>query len=167
MQLEFVKICSGSRCTLHAFRSRRGGPSGAPPRHRGPREPVVSGGHGRRSSWPGRPRRSTFRSSSTAWRRTRSGTASLRVWSGEALAVSVVAQLHRLIAADDVASGRSRHGGSSCCLTPLQIMAATTPAARASSSAGTASRSTYSARHLSLEARCAQDQLLIPESCVS
>ncbi|TVU50815.1 hypothetical protein EJB05_02206, partial [Eragrostis curvula] len=52
---------------------------------------------------------------------------SLRVRSGEALAISVVAQLHRLLAADDHRSGRhggGGGGGGSSCLTPLQIIAA-------------------------------------------
>ncbi|XP_062203626.1 scarecrow-like protein 3 [Phragmites australis] len=48
---------------------------------------------------------------------------SLRVRSGEALAISVMAQLHRLLAADDA---NRRHGGSSC-LTPLQIIARSSP----------------------------------------
>ncbi|KAL6641922.1 hypothetical protein ACP70R_020103 [Stipagrostis hirtigluma subsp. patula] len=43
----------------------------------------------------------------------------LRVRSGEALAISVVAQLHRLLAADDA---NRRH-----CLTPLQIIARSSP----------------------------------------
>ncbi|CAN6357569.1 unnamed protein product [Urochloa humidicola] len=54
----------------------------------------------------------------------------LRVRSGEALAISVVAQLHRLLAADDAATaGRTRQQqvpGSSC-LTPVQIMARSSP----------------------------------------
>ncbi|CAN6362204.1 unnamed protein product [Urochloa humidicola] len=56
----------------------------------------------------------------------------LRVRSGEALAISVVAQLHRLLAADDAAAaaagGRTRQNvpGSSC-LTPVQIMARSSP----------------------------------------
>ncbi|XP_012703080.1 scarecrow-like protein 3 [Setaria italica] len=49
----------------------------------------------------------------------------LRVRSGEALAVSVVAQLHRLLAADDAAS--RRHVPGSSCLTPVQIMARSSP----------------------------------------
>ncbi|KAL6905656.1 hypothetical protein ACP4OV_003257 [Aristida adscensionis] len=48
---------------------------------------------------------------------------SLRVRSGEALAISVVAQLHRLLAADDA----RRHPGGSSCLTPLQIIARSSP----------------------------------------
>ncbi|KAK3119703.1 hypothetical protein QOZ80_9AG0674040 [Eleusine coracana subsp. coracana] len=50
----------------------------------------------------------------------------LRVRSGEALAISVVAQLHRLLAVDDVMSGSRRNngaGGGSSCLTPVQIIA--------------------------------------------
>jgi hypothetical protein len=51
----------------------------------------------------------------------------LRVRSGEALAISVVSQLHRLLAADD-AAGRSRlHVPGSSCLTPVQIMARSSP----------------------------------------
>jgi hypothetical protein len=51
----------------------------------------------------------------------------LGVRSGEALAISVVAQLHRLLAADD-ANNRTRHGGGgSSCLTPLQIIARSSP----------------------------------------
>lgn len=46
----------------------------------------------------------------------------LRVRSSEALAVSVVGQLHRLLAVDDA----RRHGGSSC-LTPVQIIARSSP----------------------------------------
>jgi hypothetical protein len=49
----------------------------------------------------------------------------LHVRSGEALAVSVVAQLHRLLAADDAAS--RRHVPGSSCLTPVQIMARSSP----------------------------------------
>ena len=48
----------------------------------------------------------------------------LRVRSGEALAISVVAQLHRLLAADD--AGR-RHVPGSSCLTPVQIIARSSP----------------------------------------
>ncbi|OEL34901.1 Scarecrow-like protein 3, partial [Dichanthelium oligosanthes] len=48
----------------------------------------------------------------------------LRVRSGEALAISVVGQLHRLLAADD--AGR-RHVPGSTCLTPLQIIARSSP----------------------------------------
>ena len=44
--------------------------------------------------------------------------------SGEALAISVVAQLHRLLAADD--AGR-RHVPGSSCLTPIQIIARSSP----------------------------------------
>ncbi|CAM0151397.1 unnamed protein product [Urochloa decumbens] len=54
----------------------------------------------------------------------------LRVRSGEALAISVVSQLHRLLAADDVAgAGRTRqqHVPGSSCLTPVQIMARSSP----------------------------------------
>jgi hypothetical protein len=47
----------------------------------------------------------------------------LGVRSGEALAVSVVAQLHRLLAADDATN--RRHGGGF--LTPLQIIARSSP----------------------------------------
>jgi hypothetical protein len=52
----------------------------------------------------------------------------LGVRSGEALAISVVAQLHRLLAVDD-ANNRTRHGGGggSSCLTPLQIIARSGP----------------------------------------
>ncbi|GJN28358.1 hypothetical protein PR202_gb16469 [Eleusine coracana subsp. coracana] len=46
----------------------------------------------------------------------------LRVKSGEALAISVVAQLHRLLAVDDGRRNNGSGGGSSC-LTPVQIMA--------------------------------------------
>jgi hypothetical protein len=49
----------------------------------------------------------------------------LHVRSGEALAVSVVSQLHRLLAADDAAS--RRHVPGSSCLTPVQIMARSSP----------------------------------------
>ena len=48
----------------------------------------------------------------------------LRVRSGEALAISVVAQLHRLLAADD--AGR-RHVPGSSCLTPVQIIVRSSP----------------------------------------
>ncbi|KAF8656725.1 hypothetical protein HU200_060517 [Digitaria exilis] len=48
----------------------------------------------------------------------------LRVRSGEALAISVVAQLHRLLAADDTTR---RHLPGSSCLTPVQIMARSSP----------------------------------------
>lgn len=54
----------------------------------------------------------------------------LRVRSGEALAVSVVGQLHRLLAADDAGSGRSSrhvHVPGSSCLTPVQIIARSSP----------------------------------------
>ncbi|KAJ1274123.1 hypothetical protein BS78_05G038800 [Paspalum vaginatum] len=51
---------------------------------------------------------------------------SLRVRSGEALAISVVGQLHRLLATDDAASSR-RHVPGSSCLTPLQIIARSSP----------------------------------------
>ncbi|CAN6325766.1 unnamed protein product [Urochloa humidicola] len=54
----------------------------------------------------------------------------LHVRSGEALAISVVAQLHRLLAADDAAAaGRTRqqHVPGSNCLTPVQIMARSSP----------------------------------------
>ncbi|WVZ54546.1 hypothetical protein U9M48_005327 [Paspalum notatum var. saurae] len=52
---------------------------------------------------------------------------SLRVRSGEALAISVVGQLHRLLAADDGAAGGRRHVPGSSCLTPLQIIARSSP----------------------------------------
>jgi len=50
----------------------------------------------------------------------------LRERSGEALAVSVVGQLHRLLAVDD-AGGRSRHVPGSSCLNPVQIIARSSP----------------------------------------
>lgn len=52
----------------------------------------------------------------------------LRVRSGEALAVSAVAQLHRLLAADNTAGGRGRgHVPGSSFLTPVQIIARSSP----------------------------------------
>lgn len=51
----------------------------------------------------------------------------LRVRSGEALAVSVVGQLHRLLAVDDAGGRNSRHVPGSSCLTPVQIIARSSP----------------------------------------
>jgi hypothetical protein len=51
----------------------------------------------------------------------------LCVRSGEALAVSVVGQLHRLLAADDAGGRNSRHVPGSSCLTPVQIIARSSP----------------------------------------
>ena len=50
----------------------------------------------------------------------------LHVRSDEALAISVVGQLHRLLAVDD-AGGRSRHVPGSSCLTPMQIIVRSSP----------------------------------------